>query len=724
MKKFKNITIGGIQNKIFNLILVTVLLMMAVNIVVVIHQSGQLDGMMRDTSQAQKAAITETSEWTMAEILDANLTQTTQMEAGIAGALFGDAAHIVGVVADYTGKLFADPARYPAREVFLPDKAKDGQISVQLLTEAQVDPSDPAIAGKLGLLSNLTDLLCAVYADANVDSCYVALPEGVMLLVDDHAGSKFDENGNIIPIPMRERLWYTGAAETGKLHYTDVTTDLFTGEISIMCSLPVYQDGALVAVVGADLFLNDMAAAVNSVSSDGSFACIVNQNGHVIFSPQTEGVFQVRPAGEAQDLRQADDIKLATLVQDALALDTGLRHFETDGEMRYMVGAPIRNVGWAIISVVPKSYADQPAAQMLGEYDAIQNEAQETFRAGLRHSKATIIVLSAAVAVLGVAATIVLSKRIVKPLEAMTKRVRALGGDDLQFHMDPAYKTGDEIEVLAESFAMLSGKTVQYISEVERVTAEKERIGAELSLATRIQADMLPNIFPAFPERGEFDIYASMNPAKEVGGDFYDFFLVDDDHLCMVVADVSGKGVPAALFMMASKIILANNAKMGKSPAQILTDTNAAVCANNREEMFVTVWLGILELSTGKLTAANAGHEYPALRGADGRFELVKDKHGFVLGGMDDMQYAEYELRLTPGATLFLYTDGVPEATNADNELFGTERMLEALNAAPGAAPQTILHNVRGAVDGFVREAEQFDDLTMLCVAYKGNGAS
>ena len=235
---------------------------------------------------------------------------------------------------------------------------------------------------------------------------------------------------------------------------------------------------------------------------------------------------------------------------------------------------------------------------------------------------------------------------------------------------------------------------------------------------------MLPNIFPAFPERGEFDIYASMNPAKEVGGDFYDFFLVDDDHLCMVVADVSGKGVPAALFMMASKIILANNAKMGKSPAQILTDTNAAVCANNREEMFVTVWLGILELSTGKLTAANAGHEYPALRGADGRFALVKDRHGFVLGGMDDMQYKEYELKLDPGATLFLYTDGVPEATNADNALFGTERMLEALNAAPGAEPQELLRMVRGAVDGFVREAEQFDDLTMLCVEYRGSVAA
>ena len=247
------------------------------------------------------------------------------------------------------------------------------------------------------------------------------------------------------------------------------------------------------------------------------------------------------------------------------------------------------------------------------------------------------------------------------------------------------------------------------------------RIESELNLASAIQADMLPNIFPPFPERTEFDIYASMTPAKEVGGDFYDFFLVDEDHLCMVIADVSGKGVPAALFMMASKIILANNAMMGKSPAQILTETNAAICSNNREEMFVTVWLGILEISTGKLTAANAGHEYPVVKHGNGAFELLKDKHGFVIGGMDGVKYQNYELMLEPGSKLFLYTDGVPEATDAQNELFGTDRMLAALNQEPSASPEQVLKNVDSSVKEFVKEAEQFDDLTMLCLEYKGN---
>ena len=250
---------------------------------------------------------------------------------------------------------------------------------------------------------------------------------------------------------------------------------------------------------------------------------------------------------------------------------------------------------------------------------------------------------------------------------------------------------------------------------------ESSRIETELTMASSIQADMLPSIYPAFPERPEFDIYASMDPAKEVGGDFYDFFLTDDDHLCIVIADVSGKGVPAALFMMASKIILANNAMLGKSPAQILTDANAAICANNREEMFVTVWLGILELSTGKLIAANAGHEHPAVRHADGRFELYKSKHGFVIGGMDGIKYNQYETTLEPGSKLFLYTDGVPEATNAEKELFGTDRMLDALNENTNAGPEQTMKQVRDAVDAFVKDAPQFDDLTMLCLEYIGN---
>ncbi|MBQ3868606.1 MAG: PP2C family protein-serine/threonine phosphatase, partial [Clostridia bacterium] len=281
-------------------------------------------------------------------------------------------------------------------------------------------------------------------------------------------------------------------------------------------------------------------------------------------------------------------------------------------------------------------------------------------------------------------------------------------------------RSRNEIGRLAEDTSEMVREMDAHVEKITSITAEKERISTELTLAYRIQKAILPNVFPPFPERTEFDIYAAMDPAKEVGGDFYDYFLIDGDHLGLVIADVSGKGVPAALFMMASKIILASAAKMGKSPAQILTDTNAAICANNREEMFITVWLGVLEISTGRLTAANAGHEYPVLCAPGARYELFKDKHGFVIGGMDNIKYKEYELTLEPGSRLFIYTDGVPEATDGEGNMFGTGRMLDALNRETRACPKDVLRNVRAAVDDFVKDAEQFDDLTMLCLEYRG----
>ena len=279
--------------------------------------------------------------------------------------------------------------------------------------------------------------------------------------------------------------------------------------------------------------------------------------------------------------------------------------------------------------------------------------------------------------------------------------------------------TGDELEDLADSFQYMVAELNEYICDLSRVTAEKERIGAELDVARHIQASMLPCIFPAFPERHEFDIFASMTPAKEVGGDFYDFFLVDDDHLAVVMADVSGKGVPAALFMMISKTLLKSAAQSGLSPKAVLEKVNDQLCENNDAEMFVTVWLGILEISTGKMKCANAGHEYPAIMRKGGDFELFKDKHGFVLAGMEGARYREYELELHAGDRLVVYTDGVPEATNGANTLYGTDRMISALNGARDGSCRQMLEALHRDVDSFVDGADQFDDITMLCIEMK-----
>ncbi len=253
-------------------------------------------------------------------------------------------------------------------------------------------------------------------------------------------------------------------------------------------------------------------------------------------------------------------------------------------------------------------------------------------------------------------------------------------------------------------------------------TAKTERLSTELNLARDIQANILPNLFPAFPEREEFDIYASMVPAKEVGGDFYDFFMIDEDHLAMLIADVSDKGIPAAMFMMASKIIINNVSKLGyEDPGKILELSNRQIVSNNPAEMFVTVWLGILDVRTGLIRAANAGHEWPCVMHKGIGFERMKDKHGMVLGGLDGSRYRSYDIPLNPGDAVYVYTDGVPEAKNAQDEMFGNERMVEALNRNPDGTAQELVENVRQAIAEFVKDAQQFDDTTMLALRYQGH---
>jgi sigma-B regulation protein RsbU (phosphoserine phosphatase) len=211
-----------------------------------------------------------------------------------------------------------------------------------------------------------------------------------------------------------------------------------------------------------------------------------------------------------------------------------------------------------------------------------------------------------------------------------------------------------------------------------------------------------------------------MTPAKEVGGDFYDFFFVDDDHIALVMADVSGKGVPAALFMMVSRTLIKNRTQMGGKPSEILYDVNNQLCEGNIANLFVTVWLGILEISTGKVISANAGHEHPALRRKNEKYELDEYKHSLALAAMDDIPFRNHEFVMQPGDSLFVYTDGVAEATNSKNELFDTDRMLDALNKDPDATPEQVLKNVMEGIDDFVKGAEQFDDITMLSIKYFG----
>ena len=358
------------------------------------------------------------------------------------------------------------------------------------------------------------------------------------------------------------------------------------------------------------------------------------------------------------------------------------------------------------------------------QYESFRSSALARFQREMFHARNILILSLVAIVATGLASAFSTATRITDPLNTITRRVASMGVRNQQFTMEDVYRTGDEIEVLAESFAKQSARTALYIEQIKRVTAEKERIGAELDMASRIQGSQLPNLFPPFPDRKEFSLYASMDPAKEVGGDFYDFFMIDEDHMGFVIADVSGKGVPAALLMMVSRVLIKSSLQNGKSPAETLASVNNQLCESNDEEFFVTVWLAVLEISTGNGIAANAGHEHPVLRRAGGTYELQVYRHSLAVGVMKDVPFRQHEFHLNPGDSFFVYTDGVPEATDRRSELYGTGRMLEALNRDAGAEPEQVLANLTADINRFVDGAEQFDDITMLGFRYRGPEAS
>ena len=398
------------------------------------------------------------------------------------------------------------------------------------------------------------------------------------------------------------------------------------------------------------------------------------------------------------------------------------RFLDWDGESELYDFGDTEKYGYMFTSGVPISgYIGDGKAFILADI-----KTGSIFRKALWFLLNFTIALILVMALLSIIIVRRMEKAVIDPINKIKTAAKEYV-QDKQDHVDNGNHfasldigTDDEIESLCSTMGSMESELDDYERDLAAITADKERVVTELQLASRIQSDMLPGSFPAFPDRSDFDIYAVMDPAKEVGGDFYDYFFIDDDRLGIVIADVSGKGIPAALFMMVTKSMLKTALMGGAGAAEALTNVNSQLCTSNHEEMFVTVWAGILDLKTGVITASNAGHEYPMIRKPGGPFEELKDKHGFVLGGIDGLDYKDYQIELEPGSKLFLYTDGAPEATDSNKVLFGMDRLARSVNSAADGTPEEIIKAVRNDIDAFVGEAEQFDDLTMVCVEYTG----
>lgn len=584
--------------------------------------------------------------------------------------------------------------------------------------------ANPAIQHEISLAANIKGEMKDI-ADQYTGHrmlVYAASQKGYFITVDimPDGGQSNEPDGTHIFEP-RTRAWYINAKNAGTTVFSDVYMDYTTGQSSITCATPYYNKEGFAGVVGMGAYL-DVVYDVLLASDMGNASCfILTDKGEMVFSSQKAEDFGL-PANE--EMLKDSQGPLAEVTELMRAGKSGVRVVELNGSSYYLSFAPVQDVGWSLGILTPQqsgiSQADKAREMFL-------NLLQD-FRQGVdaNHQQMNIFLSAALLLVLlfFFLGSHQLAKRFARPIQLLTEGVQDISTGNLEKRIQ--LSTGDELETLADSFNDMTSKLKDHIEGLAKITAEKERIATELSVAAKIQLNMLPRDFSL--GAGRMDIFASMTPAKAVGGDFYDFYLVDENHAAVLIADVAGKGIPAALFMAAAKNCLKSSLLSQDNPdnlAKAMIAANARLCEDNREMLFITAFLGVLDLRSGLLRFVNAGHNPVFIRQKeqDKAFRKLPMKRNFVLAGWEDYQYVQEEVLLSEGDVLFLYTDGVNEAMNEADEMYGLERLENFLNseqAAQSKNMEELVKMVQAEVADFVGNAEPADDITMLAVAYGG----
>ena len=613
---------------------------------------------------------------------------------------------------------------YTLRQVAEPRRENNGQLIAQLEYAPQLNKSDQALQREIGLTANLQDLMLQVaISNGEGTAISVASEAGFTISVDKESGARFANDTSLTPLPFdgTSRPWYKLAKSRGELTFTDVYEDSFGGGLRLACTVPYKKGGQFAGVVAMSTYLPNISAAV--LQADAETCFVMDDNGHILFA-KDEG--QMFPGSDIHklDLRQSDNADLAAAAQQMTQGEKGLASITVGDKLFYFAYAPVAQTGWSFAAAKDAKSVLKQEEQARQDVLAIAQK-----NVGKMDAFMTMVIVAMVVSIVLLLAAVTwqgrrMGDRFVHPILDLSDGVREIASGNLDKKLD--IHTGDEIEHLSICFNAMTDELQSYMKNLTKVTAEKERIATELNVATNIQESMLPNIFPPFPERSDFDIYATMQAAKEVGGDFYDFYMLDENHVVITIADVSGKGVPAALFMVISKTILKNFAltMTGASDlAAVISCTNDQLCQNNDAMMFVTAFMGMLDVTTGQFVYVNAGHNPPLIyRQSEQKFTYMDVKRNFVMGGMEELDYVGQETTLAPGDKLFLYTDGVTEALNEQEELYGEQRLLDCLNdAAARRVPlREMLVDVRASLSKHVGAAEQSDDITMLALDFNG----
>jgi sigma-B regulation protein RsbU (phosphoserine phosphatase) len=566
------------------------------------------------------------------------------------------------------------------------------------------------------LAANVEDVLRQILViESGITASYIGGESGYFISMDKKvspsAGTRMDP---------RIREWYTGAKENDGIYWTNIFMDVFGRGIGIACSKPFYdfsQGGRVFAGVAASgaLVADNVNLIIDSTRiSDTSYAFLLDGKGLVIRDSSRGEDLKVS-AGEVvmEDYLNGDEASLRDLAERMISGEPGLMEVEIRGKKMFAAYYPLSVIDWSLAVVAPVDEITVPARRIEQEILALTREAVGKMDRNIR----TILLAAVFIIFFASLATVIfalrLSDSLAAPIVALCDGARIISAGDLNHRL--TVQGTSEIVLLAETIN-------QMVNNIRYVSGEKERIGTELNVAAHIQTSMLPGVFPPFPYRTEFDIYAGMHPAKEVGGDFYDFFFIDPDRVMTLIADVSGKGVPAALFMVIAKTLLKNQGQTDNSLDEVFSVVNNQLCENNDANMFVTVFACVLNLKTGLLRYANAGHNPPLISRSGGGYEFLELKRGLPMGVQEDFSYSFSEITLSGGDRLYLYTDGVNEAENPQGEQFGNGRLLDTANRYRDLPIKEFDLAFRASLAEFVNGAEQSDDITTLVLIYKEDG--
>lgn len=597
-----------------------------------------------------------------------------------------------------------------------------GEAYIFYTPELRERAIDAALAEEINRACNISSYLIP-FGDryqSYFSSFMAASKNGYFICVETSFNEEFisfDEEF-LTTYDFRTRPWYKIGENASSSAFTDVYNDT-EGHLSLACVTPYYDgNDDFAGVISISYGIGEIYKIVldTAVGSDG-FSFILNSDGNVIISAKKEGIFSAQEADI--DLRKSANADLTQVAQNMTAGETGVTTIKIDDEEYYLAYAPMKVSGWSFGTLM--SYATVSAPAIMARDKVL--EQMEDFRSSIRqlffYMLIGSVIMVALLAVWMFIGSLRESKKFVKPLQQLSESVREIAGGNLDKKVK--IDTGDELEMLADSFNNMTDELKNYMANFEKVTAEKERVTTELNVATNIQLSMLPHDFDF--NRADFELFATMHAAKEVGGDFYDFYMLGENHLMITIADVSGKGVPAALFMAASKIILKNFAMTMKNPddlGAVMTLANQQLCQGNDEMMFVTVFMGLLDLKSGRFIYVNGGHNPPVVY-RNGAFEYLKVEENCVLGMMDDIDYEQQEIQLSKGDIVYLYTDGVTEAMDENNGQYGEERLIKCLNGTKCSCDlPKLLECVKEDLNEHVKTAAQSDDITMLAVRFNG----